>query len=200
MTPSSPSLARIAKSDSLPSTGVWSNLKSPVWTMVPTGVRRAMPIASGIEWPIRNGMTVNGPISISSPGFERAERVVVELVLLDLVAEQAAGERGGVDRHAGELGQHVRQAADVVLVGVGDEEGPDVGPAFLEVGDVGDDEVDAEHLLVGEHQAAVDDDDVVAVLEDVHVLADLAHPAERDDAERLGFTGHGLKVTPCVGG
>ena len=145
-------------------------------------------------------MTVNGPISISSPGSSGEQRVVVELVLLDLVAEQAAGEGAGVDRHARELGQHVRQAADVVLVGVGDEEGPDVGAVLLEVGDVGDDEVDAEHLLVGEHEPAVDDDDVVAVLEHVHVLADLAHPAERDDAERLGFTGHGLKVTPGNGG
>ena len=109
----------------------------------------------------------------------------MELVLLDLVAEQAAGQGAGVDRHAGELGQHVRQRADVVLVGVGDEERLDLGAVLLEVGDVGDDEVDAEHLLVGEHQPAVDDDDVVAVLEHVHVLADLPHPAERDDAERL---------------
>ena len=116
---------------------------------------------------------------------EREDRVVVELVLLDLVAEEPARQRRGVDRHARELGEHVRQAADVVLVGVGDEEGLDLLAVLLEVGDVGDDEVDAEHLLVGEHEAAVDDDDLVAVLEDVHVLADLAHPAERDDAERL---------------
>jgi hypothetical protein len=85
----------------------------------------------------------------------------------------------------------------VILVGVRDEERADVGAVLLEVGDVGDDEVDAEHLLVGEHQAAVDDDDVVAVLEHVHVLADLPHPAERDDAERrvVGrgiLAGHGL--------
>ena len=156
--------------------------------MVPTGVRRAMPIASGIEWPTRNGMTVERPDVDLVAGLEREERVVVELVLLDLVAEQAAGQGAGVDRHARELGQDVRQRADVVLVGVGDEERPDLGAVLLEVGDVGDDEVDAEHLLVGEHEAAVDDDDVVAVLEDVHVLADLPHPAERDDAERLvGF-------------
>ena len=58
--------------------------------------------------------------------LEGEERVVVELVLLDLVAEQAAGQGRGVDRHARELGQDVRQAADVVLVGVGDEERLDV--------------------------------------------------------------------------
>ena len=122
--------------------------------------------------------------------LEGQHRVVVELVLLDLVAEQAAGQGAGVDRHARELGQHVRQAADVVLVGVGDEERADLLAVLLEIRDVGDDEVDAEHLLVGEHEPAVDDDDVVAVLEEVHVLADLAHPAERDDAERSCFVRH----------
>ena len=68
---------------------------------------------------------------------------------------------------------------------MGDEERLDLRTVLLEVGDVGDDEVDPEHLLVGEHEAAVDHDDLVAVFEEVHVLADLADPAERDDAERL---------------
>ena len=126
--------------------------------------------------------------------LEREQRVVVELVLLDLVAQQAARERARVDGDARELGQDVRQAADVVLVGVGDEERPDLVAVLLEVRHVGHDEVDAEHLLVGEHQAAVDDDDVVAVLEHVHVLADLPHPAERDDAERHVGIRHGCGV------
>jgi hypothetical protein len=118
------------------------------------------------------------------PGFEPDERVVVELVFLDLVSQEPARKDRRVDRHPRKLREHVRQRADVILVGMGDEERTDVGAALLEVGDVGDDEVDAKHLLVGEHQAAVDDDDVVAVLEDVHVLADLPYPAERDDPQR----------------
>ena len=112
------------------------------------------------------------------------ERVVVELVLLDLDAQQAARQGRGIDRHAREVRQHVRQAADVILVGVGDQEGPDLLPVLAQVGHVRDDEVDPEHLLVGEHEPAVDDDDVVAVLEDVHVLADLPDASEGDDAER----------------
>jgi len=119
-------------------------------------------------------------------GFERDERVVVELVLLDLRSEQASRERGGVDRHARKLRQDVRQPADVVLVGVRDEECPHVRPALREVGDIGHDEIDAVHLLVGEHEAAIDDDDVVAVLEHVHVLADLPHPTEGNDAQCSG--------------
>ena len=130
--------------------------------------------------------------------LERDQRVVVELVLLDLVAEQAARQGRGVDGYARELGEDVRQRADVVLVGMGDEERLDVGAALLEIGDVGDDEVDAEHLLVGEHQAAVDHDDLVAVFEDVHVLADLAYPAERDDAERLVRVVGGMGVLGMV--
>ena len=53
----------------------------------------------------------------------------------------------------------------------------------LEVGDVGQDEVDAEVLVAREREPGVDDDDVAAVLVDGHVLADLAEAAERDDAQ-----------------
>ncbi len=121
-----------------------------------------------------------------SPGSNGKHRVVAELVLLDLGAQEAAGQGRRVHGHPREGRQHVRQAADVVLVGMGDEERLDLVPAFLEVRDVRDDEVDAEHLLVGEGEPAVDDDDRVAVLDDGQVLADLANATQRDDAQRLG--------------
>ena len=54
--------------------------------------------------------------------------------------------------------------------------------AFAHVGEIVDDDVDAEHLFVGEHQAAVDDDQIVVRLDDRHVAADFAAAAERDDA------------------
>ena len=128
-------------------------------------------------------------------GLEREERVVAELVLLDLGAQQATRQRRGVDGHAGELGQDVGQAADVVLVGVGDDEGLDLLALVAQVVDVGHDEVDAVHLLLGEHQAAVDDDDLVGVLEDRHVLADLADAAQRDDPQDLLRARRGARVT-----
>ena len=133
MTPSAPSVARMAKSDSLPSTGVWSNLKSPVWTIVPTGR------PEGDAHRVRDRMADPERDDVERPDVdlvarvEREDRVVVELVLLDLVAEEAAGQRAGVDRHARELGEDVRQRADVVLVGVGDEERPDLVAVLLEV-------------------------------------------------------------------
>ena len=59
-------------------------------------------------------------------GLHGDQRVVVELVLLDLVAQQAARQGARVDRHARELRQHVGQAADVILVGVRDQERADL--------------------------------------------------------------------------
>ncbi len=116
-------------------------------------------------------------------GIEGQERVVVELVLLDLDAQQAACQRGCVHRHAREVRQDIWQPAHVILVGVCDQERLDLVAVFAQVGDIGDDQVDPEHLLVREHEPAVDHDDVLAVLEHVHVLADFPHSAQGDDAE-----------------
>ena len=134
---------------------------------------------------MRKAVTSKWPSSTVSPGSSATQRVVAQLVLLELVAQQAARQARGVDGHAGELGQDVGQAADVVLVRVGDDEGLDALALVAQVGDVRHDEVDAVHLLLGEHEAAVDDDDLVGELEDGHVLADLADAAERDDPEDL---------------
>ena len=55
--------------------------------------------------------------------------------------------------------------------------------ALQQIAEVGDDVVDAEHIVFGEHQAGIDDDRVIAVLDDHHVLADFPQPANRDYAK-----------------
>ena len=55
-----------------------------------------------------------------------------------------------------------------------------------EIADVGDDDVDAEELFFGEHQAGVDDDDVIVPTEGHAVHAELAQAAERNDMEFSG--------------
>ena len=65
---------------------------------------------------------------------------------------------------------------------VRDDDRLDVRGALAQVGEVGQHEVDADHLRRREAQPDVDDDDAVVVLDDRHVLADLAQPAERQDA------------------
>ena len=67
---------------------------------------------------------------------------------------------------------------------VRDDDRLDVVDALAQVREVGQHEVDAHHLGRREAQAAVDDDDPAVVLDDRHVLADLADAPEREDAQR----------------
>jgi len=104
-------------------------------------------------------------------------------VLLELGPDQRQRERRPDDRHVGELAQQVGDPADVVLVPVGDEQRAELVAAVAHVGEVVDDDVDPEHLLVGEHQAAIDDDQIVVRFDHGHVAADLAAAAQWNDAQ-----------------
>ena len=104
--------------------------------------------------------------------------VLEEPVLLELDGDQAMREAGTVDGRAlafgqAELGEDVGKGAGVVLVPVGDDDAAQLLDAVGHVGDVGDHQVHPQHLLLGEHKAGIDDDEVFAQFEDHHVLADL---------------------------
>ena len=71
----------------------------------------------------------------------------------------------------------------MILVPVGQHDRLDVLLALAQVGEVRQHQVDAELVGRREAQARVDHDDPPVVLDDGHVLADLAEPAQRQDAE-----------------
>ncbi len=70
----------------------------------------------------------------------------------------------------------------MVLVSVGEDQGLDPVEAVPDGLEVGEDQVDARVVLLREEDAAVHDEQPALVLEDGHVAADLAQPAQRDDA------------------
>ena len=120
-------------------------------------------------------------------------------VLAQLAVEQGEGELGPDERDVLALAQQVRGRADVVLVAVGEHERLDVVEAVTDVGEVGQDQVDARVVVLGEQHPAVDDEQPAVVLEDRHVATDLAEAAERDDAQaalrQLGWCGElGVRV------
>ena len=120
-------------------------------------------------------------------------RLLREAVLVELRLHERQRQRGRDDRLHVDLAQEVRQPADVILVTMRENHRANV--SALEVADVRQQEIDAEVLVAREREARVDDDDLVAHLEDGHVLADLAETAERDDAERVA---HGLSLRTCA--
>ena len=92
-------------------------------------------------------------------------------------------ERGPVDRER-HVAQQERQAADVILVAVGRDAAVDAMRVLAEVREVGKHEVDARHVGLGEHEAAVEEHDAPVDLDAGAVAPDLAEASEEDDADR----------------
>ena len=107
--------------------------------------------------------------------------VVEQAMLFELAFDEGEGELGAVDGDV-ELGEDPGQAADVVLVAVGEDDGADFVAVLDEIADVGDDDVDAEELFFGEHQAGIDDDDVILPAEGQAVHTELTQAPEGDHA------------------
>ncbi len=114
------------------------------------------------------------------------ERRILDAVLIELAARHLDRQRTAEDPRTvrRDLTEEERQRPEVVLVAVRDDDRVDVRGALDQVGEVGQDEVDAVLLLRREAQTDVDHDDVVALLDDRHVLADLTEPAQRQDPDR----------------
>ncbi len=112
----------------------------------------------------------------------------------DLGRKQVGGEGRRVDRHL-EPRPQIDQRAEVILVGVGDDDAEEVDAFLLEVADIGEDQIDAGQIGMGEGDAEIDrqPDAVMAGAEAVEaeVHADLADPAERqEDQFVLGGARH----------
>ena len=70
----------------------------------------------------------------------------------------------------------------MVFVAVRQDNSPDLRAVFGEVADVGDNDVDAEQLFFGKHQAGVDDDNVILPAEGHAVHAELTKAPEGNHA------------------
>jgi hypothetical protein len=103
-----------------------------------------------------------------------------EPVLAQLAGDQRQGQLGADQRDVLPLPQQVRHRTDVVLVAVGEDDSLDGVQAVPDRFEVGEDQVDAGLMVVGEQDAAVDDEQSAVVLEDGHVATDLAQSTERD--------------------
>ena len=115
-------------------------------------------------------------------------------VLVQLRLHEAEGEAGAVDPRHLHLPQEVGKSAHVVLVGVREDHADEGDPLLLQVREVGQHEIDPEMLVPGEREPGVDEEAALVRLEQGHVLADLAQPAQRDDAKRRA--GHAWIVAP----
>jgi len=82
-----------------------------------------------------------------------------------------------------EFGKNPRQSADVILVAMGENDGAHPLPVFDEIGNVGNYDVHAQQLGLGEHETRVDDDNVIAPAYRHAVHSELAQTAEGYDVQ-----------------
>ena len=105
-------------------------------------------------------------------------------MLGELALDHAEGELAREDRHlVREVHEQVRQRSGVVLVAVRDDDAAELLLVLEHVGVIGKHEVDAGLVVIGKHEASIDEHHVVAALEGSHVLADAVKAAERDDLQ-----------------
>jgi hypothetical protein len=106
-------------------------------------------------------------------------------VLVEARLGESEGQTSAPHLGNANLAQQIRESADVILVGVREDHGADAVPPVGQIGEVREDQVDAEVLVAREREPGVENDDVFAKLEGGHVLADLPDTAQRDDAQGL---------------
>ncbi len=106
------------------------------------------------------------------PWRDRVQLHPVDLGLAQLHFDQPSGEPRGVDRGL-DLGQQVRQSTHMVFVSVGDDNALDALCPLEHIAEIGDHNIYSQHIVRREHQASVNDEDALIVLQDERVPSDL---------------------------
>ena len=124
------------------------------------------------------------------PGRDGAHHVLGLVLLLHLAPRDRGGEGPGDDRRL-QAAPQVPHRTDMVLVGMGDQDGLDPVGALFQPGDVGKDQVDARgRLHVGERDPQIDHDQPFAfgrpIAVDIAVHPDLARAAEGEIDQSVG--------------
>ena len=125
----------------------------------PRAVRIATASASGIEWLTAMNSRSNGPICSCWPSVTVSVYGLMRCSLS--FASMSASVRPEPIRGMSLLElEQVRHRADVVLVAVREHDADDVVEPVLDRLEVGQDQVDAGLVLLGEEHAAVDDEEL----------------------------------------
>src|SRR5437870_1300774 len=94
--------------------------------------------------------------------------LVQQFMLFELVFHIGEGEFCSPDRDL-EFRQDPGKGADVVFVAMGEHDGANPLAIFLQVRDIGNNDIHAQQLGFREHQAGVDDNDVVTPAHGLHI-------------------------------
>ena len=139
--------------------------------------------------PIRDGMANMEQLNperadLDLPaGFNGVEFSVLQpFAAREFYLEQAPGKRGCIDRGVHHIKDMVN-GAGMVFVSVGDNDAADVLMLILEISvEIRDDVINPEHIIFRKHDARVDNQNFMIILDDHHIFSDFSQAPEGDDA------------------
>ncbi len=142
-------------------------------------------VPDGVGDAVAHGERLHVEAPDAEPGVprDRDEPRAVQPVLREAVAQQPERQRRPVHREV-EFLQQERDPPDVVLVPVRQQQRGEGRGRVPEDGEVGDDVIDPQHRVVGEHEPGVEEDRRAALVEQHGVHPDLPEPAQRHHAQR----------------
>ena len=108
--------------------------------------------------------------------------VFEQAVLVEFVFDVGERELRAPYRNL-EFRKHPGKRADVIFVAVGQDDAANPLAVLDEIGDVGNNDVDAEQFGFGEHESGVDDENVVSPANGHAVHAEFAEASERDNLQ-----------------
>ncbi len=109
-------------------------------------------------------------------------RDALNAVLLQFQVNQRQRQLRAVQR-CRHLTKDVRCRADMILMTVGEEITSQVPLLLHQIRNIRDDQINAEHVLLGKDTAAVNHNNIILIFKDRHILADLIDTAKADDPQ-----------------
>ncbi len=136
-----------------------------------------------------------------APAAERHDlkgKAIDQAHLGELRFEHLGGEGRGVDRDAAKLRPEIDDRAEMILMGVREQEAGNVVPLLHDEADIRENDINARLKVAAESDTHVDDEPVAravpSIAVEVEIHADLAHAAERQEDElgplSIRFSGH----------
>lgn len=127
---------------------------------------------------VRNGMVDMYHFNIHTAKRNRIARVdlvelclIKEIMLLELVFHQSERQARAIDREI-HIFEQVRDGTDMVLMAMRDDKPLNPILVFLDIAEIRDDQINAEHVAVRECHSAVEDKHIAVALENGDIFAD----------------------------
>ena len=114
----------------------------------------------------------------------RLQLFTAHAVLLQPSRQNTQRQPRTVNRHVNLL-QHIRKRTDMVLMPVGEDDGLNLFAILQQIRNIGNHEINSQHIVLGEHQSCVDQQNLIVHAKNRHIFADLPQAAQRNDLQLL---------------